>query len=58
MVAPPAGMGLLANSQRMGVAGTRVAPSEEPAVVGPVAVGPAVVGPVAPEPAGPEHAFL
>ena len=53
MVAPPVDMGLLANSQRMGVAGTRVAPSEEPVAVGPVAVGLA-----APEPAAAEPAFL
>ena len=34
-----------------GVAGARVAPSEEPAVVGPVAVGPAAPQPSMPEPA-------
>ena len=38
-------MGLLADIWRMGVAGTRVAPSEEPAVV----------GPAVPEPTAPEH---
>ena len=34
MAAPPAGMGLPTDSQRMGVAGAWLAPSEEPAVVG------------------------
>ena len=48
MVAPPTGMGLLADSRRMGVAGTRVAPSEEP-----VTLGPAMLEPTALEPAVP-----
>ena len=41
-------MGLLANSQRVGVAGAQVAPSEEPVVVGLAILEPTALEPVAP----------
>ena len=54
MAALPAGMGLLADPWKMGVAGTRVVPSEEPVAPEPVMLEPAALELVAPEPDCPE----
>ena len=43
-------MGLMADPWKMGVAGTRVVPSEEPVALEPVTLEPAVPEPMAPEP--------